>query len=106
MNGGHVTEATDISSIGKIFYTILTGLIPYYHKSSTEEAFKAIVDGEEPYVDPRYRNRSIIERRLVEIMEKCWKHDEHDRPTISEVIQHLRETARLANVSSKYLAKV
>lgn len=81
-------------------------MLPYYHMGSDEKAHEAITKGELPYVDPRYRTRSVIEGRLVEIMEKCWKHEMGDRATIADVVSHLRETARLAKVPEDYLTAI
>jgi len=82
----------------QLVYSILTGLKPYYHKKSKEEAVEAAMAGELPYVDPRYRTRSYIEGRLVEIMERCYRHDPKERASVFEVIEFLRETSKVANV--------
>lgn len=104
--GGFADDSSDVVSLGKIMYTLLTGLIPYYDKSKSEDALKAIVDGEKPFIDERYRTRSFIEGRLCEIMERCWKPKKRvDRITVFDVIADLRETARLANITDDYLEK-
>lgn len=48
--------------------------------------------GKTPFVDPRYRSRSFVEARLVEIMERCWAYDRTKRPSIFEVVSFLRDT--------------
>lgn len=88
-------EKADVYALGNVFYSILTGLTPYYQKSSWSNATQAIVDGELPFIDPRYRTRSMIERRLVEIMEACWAYYPQDRISVFEVVAHLRETVRI-----------
>jgi len=98
MEGGETDESADVVSFGKIMYTIMTGLIPYYEKQNTEEAYKAIINGELPYIDPRYRTRSMIEGRLVEIMERTWQFEKKDRVDIFEVVRHLRQTAKMAGI--------
>jgi len=98
IKGAYVDESADVNNFGKLMYIVLTGLKPYYHKGSDDKAWKAITDGEYPYVDPRYRTRSNIESRYVEIMEKTWDREPANRPTIFEVIEFLRETkARAAD---------
>jgi hypothetical protein len=52
---------------------------------------KKVIDGKTAFIDPRYRERSFIERNLVEIMEKCWVYEPEDRIDIFEVIRLLRE---------------
>jgi len=98
MNGGEVDEASDMAFFGKLIYSLLTGLMPYYHLKSQEDAVEAAVAGELPYVDPRYRTRSYIEGRLVEIMERCYQRDPSARATIFDVIEYLRETCRVAGL--------
>ena len=55
-----------------------------------------IMKGKRPYVDPRYRTRSYIEGKLVEIMERCWAHKRQDRPPIFEVVTYLRDVKETA----------
>jgi len=96
IEGALVDESSDVHTFGKIMYIILVGMKPYYHKMTDEAAYKAILDGEFPYVDPRYTTeRSLIERRLVELMERTWALAPEERPSIFQVVEHLRETARL-----------
>jgi hypothetical protein len=52
---------------------------------------KKVIGGKTSFIDPRYRERSFIERNLVEIMEKCWVYEPEDRIDIFEVIRLLRE---------------
>lgn len=54
---------------------------------SSQELIKA---GKTAFLDERYRTRSEAERVLVETIEKCWKYNPDDRPTIFEVAQTLR----------------
>jgi len=48
-----------------------------------------------PYIDPRYKSRSFIEGRLVEIMNQCHKVNPQERADIFEVVRYLRETREL-----------
>ena len=50
-----------------------------------------MINGELPYVDPRYKQRSFAESQLVEIMEKCWVYDAEKRIDIFEVVRLLRK---------------
>jgi len=100
MNGGYIDESGDVLTLGKLLFNLLSGRTPYYNKVNSKQAKKAVINGEEPYVDPRYRTRSFIEGRLVEIMSRCWKYEPGDRPTAFEVVNYLRETARLARAGT------
>ena len=50
-----------------------------------------MINGELPYVDPRYKQRSFAESQLVEVMEKCWVYDPEKRIDIFEVVRLLRK---------------
>ena len=50
------------------------------------------MDGETAFIDERYRTRSYIEGRMVEIIERCWDYKPEERATIFEVVEYLRET--------------
>jgi hypothetical protein len=64
------------------FYTCFQGLL---------------INRELPYIDPRWRTRSYVEGRLVEIMEKCWSYDPDQRIDIFEAVRLLRETLKVNN---------
>jgi len=90
----NVNEGIDTYRMGNNIYTLLTGLWPFYgdevrgqHKN--DEMNKDIQL--KPYVDPRYRIRSMIEGKLVEIMERCWEWHYEKRISIFEVIEFLRQ---------------
>lgn len=92
IRGGYIDESADVVALGKFFYAILTGLRAYYELGGTGKAKKAVLNGELPFIDPRYRTRSIIEGRLVEIMEQMWPYNITDRVDIFTVVSFLRET--------------
>ena len=100
INGGFIDESADVVALAKFFCTILTGMRAYNEKKSSREARKAALLGELPYVDPMYRNRSLIESRIVDIMERMWPYAASERVDIFTVLTHLYETARLANVTT------
>ena len=85
-------ETSDVFALGLIMYTILTGFMPFYERRDWDASMQALQDGEMPYIDPRYRNRSLIEKRLVEIMEPTWEYYIEDRASIFDVVKGLRDT--------------
>lgn len=101
MHGGYIDDTADVNALGKFIYTIMTGLRVYYDEMSRKKALKVAFEGELPYIDPRYRTRSYVEGRLVEIMEQCWPYNSTERVDIFTVLSHLRETARVANFSTQ-----
>jgi hypothetical protein len=88
-------EGVDTWALGHGIYGLLTGLFPYYRTFSHTAIRKMVADGRKPFVDDRYRTRSMAEGRLVEIMEQCWEFLAADRPPIYEAVLHIRETKRL-----------
>lgn len=46
------------------------------------------------FIDDRYRTRSYIEGRMVQIMERCWVYDMDKRADIFEVVDLLRQVVR------------
>lgn len=50
-----------------------------------------MIKGELAYVDPRFKERSFAEKKLVELMEKCWIYEPDDRISIFDAVTFLRE---------------
>ena len=95
-NGANVDETVDMWPMGNLIHTLLTGLWPYYELDDEEEIQAATMRGERPYLHPEFRTRSLIERRMTEIMDLCHVLEPQDRVDIFAVVAHLRETKRLA----------
>jgi hypothetical protein len=53
-----------------------------------------LIDKKLAYIDPRWRTRSYVEGKLVEIMEKCWKYNPDERIDIFEVVRLLRDVLK------------
>ena len=94
-DGAYVDETVDIWPMGNLIHSLLTGLWPYYDLDNDDEIQAATLRGERPYLHPDFRTRSLIERRLTEIMDLCHVLEPKDRVDIFTVVQHLRETQRL-----------
>lgn len=69
-----------------------SGLWGFYDIDDDESTQEALIDGKLPYIDPRWKQRSYVERRLVELMEKCWAYNPDDRVDIFYAVEFLRET--------------
>ena len=85
-------EKIDVYSMGNNIYGLLTGLWVFYENEDDGVVQTKIIDGDLPYIDERYRTRSYIEGKLVEIMERCWIYNTEDRVDIFQVIEFLRDT--------------
>jgi serine/threonine protein kinase len=84
-------ETIDVYSFGNTIYVLLTGLWPFYDVTDdrVEEVHEMVRNGKTPFVDSRYRNRSLEEAILVEIMEDCWSYNPKDRPDMISIVNRL-----------------
>lgn len=89
-----VDESVDIYPMANMIFSILTGLYPWYEIPRKDRKIlqKKAIAGERPYLNPLYRTNSLIEGRLVELMDLCYTREPSDRPDIFEVVRHLHET--------------
>lgn len=78
--------------MGNIIYSILTERQPFDDVPDQNDVGEKVLNHERPFLDQRYRTRSYVEGRLVEIMERMWTHNATERPEIFEVVQYLEET--------------
>jgi serine/threonine protein kinase len=114
LSDGYVDEKSDVWPLGANIFALLSGLYPYYTEwepSEVERQFssrpptqhieKIIVSGIKPFLDERYRSRSLIEGRLYEIMEQCFKVDPFERVSSFEVVRHLQETKEMVEQAKR-----
>jgi serine/threonine protein kinase len=92
VDDGMVDESVDVFAVGSMIFSLLTGLYPYYDETDEDAIGEMAIAGVPPYIDPRYKERSFIETRLVAIMESCHEFEPSDRVDIFEVVQYLKET--------------
>ena len=65
--------------------------IVQYDVENDDVVQKKLIDGELPYVDLRYKERSFAERKLIELMEKCWIYDPNERISIFDAVDFLKK---------------
>jgi hypothetical protein len=76
-------------------YGVLTGLEPFYDEHDDYDNVRVRVrKGEKAYVDPRYKERSLAEAKLAEIIDMCHEFEPSARPTIFEVVKFLRQAMK------------
>jgi serine/threonine protein kinase len=85
-------ERSDVYALGQIYYTLLTGLVPFYDSKDWDVPLERIIKGDTPFIDERYTNRSLIEKRLVQLMYPMWERQPQNRVEIFSVIKHLEKT--------------
>jgi hypothetical protein len=89
----------DTYCMGNNIYTLLTGLSSFYWAEyKLSEYIQRVLNGNRTYIDPRYRTRSMVEGKLVELMEKTWVANIHDRISIFGIVQRLREIKALYEI--------
>jgi hypothetical protein len=82
--------------MGNNLYTLMTGLWPFYEEDRYTPVINMVKKRKRPYLDPRWRRRSYIEKQFVEIMVKMWRHSPEERPDIFAVVEFLKYTKRHA----------
>lgn len=90
----NLDEKIDVFSFGNNIYALLTGLWNFYDVDDDGEVHTMLIDQKLAYVDPRFRKRSFAEKKLVELMEKCWIYDPNDRISIFETVEFLRNVIK------------
>jgi hypothetical protein len=71
----------------------LTVVYPHYD-STEEELQEKLKKGETAYIDPRYKDRSFAESKLVEIIPLCWKFNPKHRIDIFRLVDILRNAVQ------------
>jgi serine/threonine protein kinase len=90
LDGEPIDEKSDVWPLGANIFALLSGLFPYYTVMGTKLIEEIIANGTRPYLDPRYRERSLIEGGLYDIMQQCFEVEPEDRVDIFSVVRHLR----------------
>jgi hypothetical protein len=90
MEGLPVDERSDVWPMSANIFVLLSGLYPYYTVNNTKQIEKIIANGTLPYLDPRYKDRSFVERGMYDIMEQGFVVDPEQRVDIFTVVRHLR----------------
>jgi len=83
-------------------YALLTGLMVFHEVEDYGEVQERVGEGEKAYIDPRYKERSLAEAKLIEIIEKCHAYYEQDRPSIFEVVKLLWQAIEEVQEGSIY----
>jgi serine/threonine protein kinase len=91
---GELDEAIDVYSFGNCLYSLLTGLWVFYENEDDAIVQEKVLTGKRPMIDIRYRNRSLEEKILVEVIEGCWQPDPKKRLDIFQVVRRLRENSQ------------
>jgi len=78
------TEESDCYALGMVIYEVLSGQVPF-PQDRISVVFLKVIKGERP---TRPRGPGFTDD-LWEMLELCWKHQPHDRPTLKTLLQRL-----------------
>merc|ERR1712238_385539 len=90
----NLNEQIATFSFGNNIYGMLTGLWNFYENNDDEVNQKTLKNGEHAYIDPRYRERSFGEGKLVDLIERCWIYDPFKRISMFDAVVFLKEAIR------------
>jgi Protein kinase domain len=94
-----LTEKIDVYNLGQIFFTLLTG--HFITDDEAKQERRALEKGGAITIDPRYKERSKVEAKLVEIIEWCQERKREDRPSVFELIEELKDVLQIAKQEEK-----
>lgn len=97
----NLNEQIDTFSFGNNIYAMITGLWNFYDTDDDEVVQKKLIDGKLAYVDSRWGERSFGEKKLIELMEKCWIYDPDERISIFGAVDFLRKAIKENEARSK-----
>ncbi|CAF1391596.1 unnamed protein product [Didymodactylos carnosus] len=84
------TDKSDVYSLGTVFWELVSGEIPYH--DAQESAIRlGVIAGERLEIPTHVPNDFRI------IIEKCWSHNPHDRPSCHNILCMLNETSQQPN---------
>jgi hypothetical protein len=63
---------------------------PFYEEHDNTSVQARLMAKQAAFIDPRYRNRSFGESKLVEIIERCWVFDPDKRMDAFQLVQEIR----------------
>lgn len=75
---------SDVYSFAMVCYEILTGEVPFSSLRATENLKKKVLEGARPQLPLK------CPKELKNLIERCWRPDESERPSFSEICEELR----------------
>lgn len=91
--GKQLTPASDVYSFGLLLWTLMTQRLPY-EDMTEHRTIERVGAGRRP--------ETPSDTPMKELIEACWRHDEHTRPKLYEIVDRL-EASRLASPDGETL---
>lgn len=84
------TEKIDVYSMGNVFYTILSGMMPF-EDVKTNKATKQVMAGKRPKMPSEVKESDDIAiKAILAATKKCWRQDPEERARASEIRDELK----------------
>jgi hypothetical protein len=87
------TESSDCYALGMVVYETISGNLPF-HEDTDLTVFVKVLEGERPPRGAGFR------KDLWRMLERCWKFQPSDRPTIEDVLRCLEMFSKLSKPPS------
>ena len=81
-----VNQRCDVFSYGMILYELFAHEIPYSDLSDNIAVATSVHDGKRPPISPN------LPLYIQKLMQSCWEHEPHDRPTFDKILQVCQPT--------------
>jgi hypothetical protein len=89
-----------------VILTRFFSVFPCYEEPDDKSVQARLMANQTAFIDPRYRNRSFAESKLVEIIEQCWTFDPNERIDIFELVELLRNLVQENNAREAQALKM
>lgn len=76
-----------------VCYRNSVSVYPFYSLTEVETQ-GMVMNGTTAFIDPRYKERSFAESKLVEIIPQCWIYDPRQRINIFRIVDFLRNAVQ------------
>jgi serine/threonine protein kinase len=87
------TEKVDVYSMGNIFYSILTGLLPFEEEKDTKKVPSLVKGGGRPPISSNVLNSTDpFDQVLLNATYRCWVQDPMERASAREIQRYLEGT--------------
>lgn len=75
-----INQRCDVFSYGMVLYEIFASEVPFSELDKDVDVLECIHSGKRPSIHMK------LPVHIEELIQSCWKHDPHDRPTFEEIL--------------------
>lgn len=81
----NINKACDVFSYGMVLYELFMHQIPFHHIEVGNQVTQLLLEGKRPRISPK------LPLYLQNLLQACWEHDPHHRPTFEEIVCALED---------------